>query len=178
MKMTVFWVKLGTAPCASEYDDGGSVPRSKHLSAARIFAIKDSRERGTNGILDLVMLTPRSEATDPRDKVFALVGLASDIDNSFVDYSKSYKDLMRELSSMVLNGKIRPLAGNVLNVWSLITRGENDAITYPSWVVDLSKLKSDIHLPMTSADSSRRPGTNREPEIQFPDGEGKQVSSR
>ncbi|KAI4940484.1 hypothetical protein J4E86_010864 [Alternaria arbusti] len=112
------------------------------------------------------------DATDPRDKVFALVGLTSDLDKSFVDYSKSYEDVMKELNIMLLDGGIEPTMGSVFDIWSLLTREEDEEITEPSWVVDLFKARYSMSTAMVTGYPSMEPEIERKPEIHFPTEDG------
>jgi hypothetical protein len=54
-------------------------------------------------ILDLLMETRMFKATQPRDKIFALVGLASDISPNFIDYEKSPADVQIEFAKMCMH---------------------------------------------------------------------------
>jgi hypothetical protein len=141
-----------------------------------LYAIKYAREQAMSGTLYLFMMTRWFDATDRRDRIFALVGLTSDIDKSFVDYSKSYEDVIKELSLMLLDGKIEPTMGCVLDIWSFITRGEEGDITEPSWVVDLLNMQDSVYTPMMTAYPSSKPVIERSPEIQFLERDGTVVS--
>ncbi|KAI4941266.1 hypothetical protein J4E91_010843 [Alternaria rosae] len=121
-------------------------------------------------------MTSRFDATDPRDKVFALVGLTSDIEKSFVDYSKSNEDVMKELNLMLLDGRIEATMGSVLDIWSLLTREEDNEITEPSWVVDLFKIQDSMYTPMMTGYPSTSPEIERKPEIHFPTEDGNELS--
>jgi hypothetical protein len=147
--------------------------KRKMTCAHVLFAIKYTREKAASGTLYLLMMTRWFYATDRRDKIFALVGLTSDIDKSFVDYSKSYQNVVKELNCMLLDGRIEPKMGCVLDVWSLITRNEGD-ITQPSWVADLSM--SSAYTAMMTAYPSMKV-IERTPEIEFLDREGREVST-
>jgi hypothetical protein len=72
-------------------------------------------------MLSLLLATRPLQATDRRDKIFALVGLASDVDESFVDYSKDIEDIVTELSHMFLSGKLESTT-SPLGYLSYITR--------------------------------------------------------
>ena len=143
-----------------------------------LFLIKEARENAESGTLYLLKKTHLFDAADPRDKVFALVGLANDIDKSFVDYSKSYDDVMRDLNLMLLEGRIEPTMGSVLDVWSSITREEDDEIAQPSWVVDIFKPQSFeyMYTPLVNFYPSREPHVVRKPELQFSEEAGEKVS--
>jgi hypothetical protein len=139
--------------------------------------IKSLRERGSIDALNLMMRTSSFKATDPRDRMFALVGLMEDIDESFVDYSKSYQDLTKELSRMFLNGTIGSTMGSELDVLSLISRDEKHEFTEPSWVVYFRSRNSFQHVPMVWSYPSKKPVIKCNPDIQFTNGEGDGVSS-
>ena len=146
--------------------------------ASILFLIKEARENAESGTLYLLKKTHLFDAADPRDKVFALVGLTNDIDKSFVDYSKSYEDVMRDLNLMFLKGRIEPTMGSVLDVWSSITREEDDEIAQPSWVVDIFKPQSFeyMYTPLVNFYPSREPHVVRKPELQFSEEAGEKVS--
>ena len=150
----------------------------KLLCASVLFSIKKARDRAEIGTLKLLIRTRWFYATDRRDKVFALVGLTSDINQSFVDYSKSYEDLMRDLNLMLLEGRIKPTWGNVLDVLSLITREEDDEIAEPSWVVDVFKPQNfeGSYTPVMGGYPSKEPHIQRKPELRFPEEYGPEVS--
>ena len=46
-----------------------------------------------SSILQLLVSTRAFKATDSRDKIFALIGLASDLDSEFIDYHLSITDI-------------------------------------------------------------------------------------
>ena len=158
--------------------DARRAARLRLPCAGNLFLIKEARENAESGTLYLLKKTHLFDAADPRDKVFALVGLANDIDKSFVDYSKSYDDVMRDLNLMFLEGRIEPTMGSVLDVWSSITREEDDEIAQPSWVVDIFKLQSIeyMYTPLVNFYPSREPHVVRKPELQFSEEAGEKVS--
>lgn len=156
--------------------DARRAGRPKLSCATVLFSIKYGREKTMIGTLYLFMMTSRFDATDPRDKVFALVGLTGDIEKSFVDYSKSNEDVMKELNLMLLDGRIEATMGSVLDIWSLLTREEDDEITEPSWVVDLFKIQDSMYTPMMTGYPSTSPEIERKPEIHFPTEDGNEVS--
>ena len=158
--------------------DARRAARLRLPCAGNLFLIKEARENAESGTLYLLKKTHLFDAADPRDKVFALVGLANDIDKSFVDYSKSYDDVMRDLNLMLLEGRIEPTMGSVLDVWSSITREEDDEIAQPSWVVDIFKPQSFeyMYTPLVNFYPSREPHVVRKPELQFSEEAGEKVS--
>ena len=151
---------------------------SFRLSCASVlFWMKNARENAESGTLYLLINTRWFDAADRRDKVFALVSLTSDIDESFVDYSKSYGDVMRDLNLMLLEGRIEPTMGSVLDVWSLITRDEDDEIAEPSWVVDVFRPQNfqSTYTSMMTFYPSKEPHIERKPELQLSEECGKKV---
>jgi len=145
--------------------------------ASMLFLIKTSRENAASSTLYLLKRTILFDAADRRDKIFALVGLASDIDESFVDYSKTYKDVMKDLNIMLLEGKIEPTMGSVLDVWSSITRKEDDEIAEPSWVADIFEPQSceGLYTPIMDVYPSNEPLIERKPELRFLEVDGQKA---
>jgi hypothetical protein len=118
-------------------------------------------------ILRLVYSTRAFGATDPRDKIFALVGLASDIDESFVEYGKSYQDVIKELSRLIVSGRVVAEDCGALDIWSCITRDEHEEIETTSWVVDWCKLEKSLYTPLLQGYPSERAVIERRPEVKF-----------
>lgn len=118
-------------------------------------------------ILQLLLFSHCFDSTDPRDKIFALIGLASDIDEDFVDYSKPYEDLIKDLSHRFLDGRIRTNTGSALDVLSCINRTEDEELAGPSWVVDWLKLQNTLYSPLMGQYPSESPVIKRSPEVKF-----------
>ena len=157
--------------------DARRAARLRLPCAGNLFLIKEARENAESGTLYLLKKTHLFDAADPRDKVFALVGLANDIDKSFVDYSKSYDDVMRDLNLMLLEGRIEPTMGSVLDVWSSITRKEDDEIAEPSWVADIFEPQSceGLYTPIMDVYPSNEPLIERKPELRFLEVDGQKA---
>lgn len=141
--------------------------RSKLMCAGRLWGFKTFRDKRMSGILWLLLITRYFDATDPRDKIFALVGLASDVGEDFVDYSKNYEAIVQELSHMVLDGRMPITSGSILDFWSCITRSEDNDLSGPSWVVDWLRLRDTLYTPLMSVYESEKPTIQRNPGIQF-----------
>ena len=95
-------------------------------------------DSGALTMLDLLWLTQRSDATDSRDKVFALVGLADDFSNSIIDYKKSHREVLVEIATAMLNDDIhRGTAGTTqaLDVLTWVSTRSSET-SLPSWVPD------------------------------------------
>lgn len=104
------------------------------------------------------------------------MGLASDVDASFVDYEKSYDDVVRELSKMFLTGAIELEDARALDIWSCISRHDDQEIERPSWVVDWRKVQDSLYTPLLAGYPSSKPVIQLQPEVQFSsDDEGNEV---
>ncbi|KAF9701330.1 hypothetical protein EKO04_000445 [Ascochyta lentis] len=160
-------IKTQIATTALEDKKAQGVGRLKLGCPGHLETLKFAREVGLSGILRLLFATRCFDATDPRDKIFALVGLASDVDEDFVDYSRSYEGVIKELSNMLLDGRIETESGCALDLWSSITREEEDDLMGPSWVVDWLKLKDSLYTPMMTQYPSEKPVIQRIPAIEF-----------
>lgn len=79
---------------------------------------------------DLLLSTIEYEASDPRDKMFALVGISSDIHPSFVDYTLSKRDVLIKLSQIMLQDG---LPSSLAQLGKVVPRSESGL---PSWVAD------------------------------------------
>jgi len=92
-------------------------------------------EAGGIAMLELLNNTRTFQATDPRDKIFAVVGLASDLDpafvETFVDYEKTLVQVQTELAVWFLRQN-RRAATMLLSYVEAV--GHSDLL--PSWVPD------------------------------------------
>ena len=145
------------------------------MCAGVLWGFNASREQGLDGILWYLLTTRYFDATDPRDKIFALVGLAGDISEDFVDYSKSYTDVAQGLSRMVLEGRVPSTSGSTLDFLSCITRDDDDDLAGTSWVVDWLRLKNSLYTPLMNQFPSEAPTISRSSQIQFLDTEDGEV---
>jgi hypothetical protein len=68
---------------------------------------------------------------------------------------------------MLLDGRIETTSGSVLDLWSCITRDEDDNLSGPSWVVDWLKLRDSLYTPLITGYKSEYPMIYRKPEIQI-----------
>ncbi|KAL6898484.1 heterokaryon incompatibility domain-containing protein [Trichoderma evansii] len=104
-----------------------------HISQKRLLGSKLS---------DILWNTWDRDATDPRDKVFAILGLVGKdyIDTlPNIDYSKSIEEVYREVTSLIIT-KEKSL--DIL----LAASGPDNGETLPSWVPDWRK-KANKHRP-------------------------------
>jgi hypothetical protein len=58
----------------------------------------DEAERNSTHLLDIVNRTRTLQATDPRDKVYALIGLATDTSHDYIDYAKDLREVLIHLA--------------------------------------------------------------------------------
>jgi hypothetical protein len=105
-------------------------------------------------ILDLLMYTRMFKATQPHDKIFALVGLASDISTNFIDYKKSPSDVQIELAKMCMHKK--QSWGPMLFSYVGFKHLSNGL---PSWVPDWTS-SSPMQLPFAATFYQGRPVPN------------------
>ncbi|KAI8623732.1 heterokaryon incompatibility protein-domain-containing protein [Xylariaceae sp. FL1651] len=102
---------------------------------AAIFMVRDEYRKRSGGIdLDrLLMLTLTFEATDPVDKIFALVGLSTDSTKRAVlpDYSKSPAQVYTEAARYLIN-----MSGNMNSLCCNTNSPRMTGLAMPSWVPD------------------------------------------
>jgi hypothetical protein len=142
-----------------------------HITCAgRLEQLRQGVARGEQiPMIALLLATHSFQATDRRDKIFALVGLASDMDERFVDYSKDIKQVVTELSRMFLTGKLLNFS-SPLDVLTYITRPDGEHEDLPSWVTEWT-LRSDSSLftSLVTAYPTKAPFVTDEPILHFED---------
>ncbi|KAL9120434.1 MAG: hypothetical protein Q9187_003013 [Circinaria calcarea] len=118
------------------------VLQSPPLTFGMLCTIRDHRKDTTRiqGIGNLLHGTIAFEATNPRDKVFALLGLAHEDDRSAidVDYSNSVQQVYTQVAKHLLRKDIHALCCSV----------NSQSHNLPSWVSDWSRLSSQWSLWM------------------------------
>lgn len=82
-------------------------------------------------IINLLAKTKTFKATDPRDKIFALVSLSTDLDTDFIDYNKSAADIQIEIAKFGMEG--HTYQGAML--FSFVDMGHHSQ-DLPSWTPD------------------------------------------
>ena len=124
-------------------DDSRNTPVEEEveLSIAMLVSMDDWRGKIESNIFNLTLCELLSNtrfcgASDPKDKVFALLSLASDVDlNSFdIDYEMSWRDLSVHLARHTI------AQSNTLDIlrWIGIPQPSGQVDTLPSWVPNLS----------------------------------------
>ena len=97
-----------------------------------IWYMKIMHDAGTAfTIFDLLWQTRLFKASEPRDKIFGLVSLASDVEADFIDYGRDIRDLQIEITK-------RGLAGGFFIGATLFGYMDSEVHSddLPSWVID------------------------------------------
>jgi len=111
-------------------------PTSIKYSAKDLWLLMRKMEAGERlTILQLLWHTRIFKATDNRDRVFALVGLAADLDSTFIDYEKDIDDILIEVAkACMLNDESW---GARMLSW---VDSSSQSNSLPSWVPDWTKV--------------------------------------
>jgi hypothetical protein len=112
---------------------------------------------GRHHFQNLMMASRAFEASDPRDKIYALLGLACEEDRPVLpDYSRSTDDLLRDVVKFYVNksGTLQILEGNRYQLNPL----------GPSWTPDLSPRS---HGEIMERDQPWKPAGNMPLDVQF-----------
>lgn len=93
--------------------------------------LDDDDSRNGIPMADLLYTTSDSEASDSRDRMFALVGISDDFDSTLIDYSKKLAAIQREIGlQLVGQRKTRgPLLFHFVN-------SDGHSNDFPSWIPD------------------------------------------
>lgn len=89
----------------------------------------------TTSLMDLLELTDGHQVTDPRDKIYSILGLVSDRDKIYPDYSKSVAEVYTDAMSKVVKHSPRALLRAGITFPAIANR-----LDIPSWVIDLRVL--------------------------------------
>jgi hypothetical protein len=103
---------------------------------------------GSAEIIELLLCTRGHLATDPRDRVFALVGLASDVPMEFIDYKKPVAQMQIELAELCMRTR---LAWGPLVL--LYVEPSSHPANLPCWVPDWMR-SGPLKRPLSSFNSS------------------------
>jgi hypothetical protein len=112
------------------------------------------KERMDNGdrdeLIELCSYARRFKATDPRDKVFVLVGLASDTPSDFIDYNLDVRDISIRLAKMGILSSSGSETTSMNLLSNVVVAEREDGFDVPSWV----PVFDDVHMayvPLASA---------------------------
>lgn len=160
---TLKWKTVQKAMDYSEaWDDMGyhvqNTPRTKSWSTLKRrygLAIHIAKQRllGSSHLSDLLWNTWDREATDPRDKVFAVLGLLQQgADGAHppptADYSKPVDQVYREAAAYIINSK------RSLDILLAASGLEGEESSLPSWVPNWRRTGND-HRPTLFINGSR-----------------------
>ena len=119
------------------------ISRSNHIAIIR--SLREQRRSGNQlNLLSLVVKYRRNRVTDPRDKIFALLGLAQSVDQDAfkADYSKTTAQVYSEFLKMVMETQKRV---DILAFCNMHRKTPD----LPSWVPDWScSCHLDHELPL------------------------------
>ncbi|KAH8895997.1 hypothetical protein GQ53DRAFT_743913 [Thozetella sp. PMI_491] len=109
-----------------------------------IRAFRYSRDVNFFSIFYVILMTSRAKATDPRDHIYGLLGIAKEF--TAADYTRSVEDLYLEFSSRwiewVLSAEFT--SEESISLFSPLQRAgigyRRNLVSLPSWVVDLTSL--------------------------------------
>ena len=105
------------------------------LSTAHVVLLSGiTAEYGENGPLDFVeilSMTSAFYATDPRDKIFALIGITNDGPPELIDYTRSLRELLIDVCTRFLN--TAPSSELALSILSYVHH-DVQPVDLPSWV--------------------------------------------
>jgi hypothetical protein len=130
--------------------DNQSGPSRLNLTCAgNLETLRQLTQQGIDfGMWELLLLTRNFQSTEPRDKIFALVGLAHDIDETFVDYSLDARSVTINLSKLFLSNQAQS-PNHPLDLLSCITRlPSDDLASMPSWAVDWKNMSESLFTPL------------------------------
>ncbi len=147
--------------------DGPAVSKLRIACAGRLEALRQAKKDTRLGMHELLMITRGFKSTDPRDKMFALVGLAHDIGEDFVDYSVDFCSAKINLSKRFLEGQIQS-ADCPLDLLSCIIKpSAEDPV--PSWAIDWTVLSESLFSPLLLGYPSEPLDNRQSPGIYFTD---------
>ncbi|KAI0006988.1 heterokaryon incompatibility protein-domain-containing protein [Xylariaceae sp. FL0662B] len=133
----------GTCPwedvkIAANYIRSHSLTAVVNVDPSQVLRLTSLAERFRGGapILELAQLARASKATNPRDKIYGLLGLASDAENVAPDYSirprEAYLDLA--LSTIDRTGSLEIL--NYVDHWGYFTQARKPLASWiPNWTL-------------------------------------------
>ena len=90
-------------------------------------------------LLEIFLWTRSFNFTDPRDRVYGLIGLTSDVQQDFNDYNISFRQVLLNLASIMLTDKTLLLRDTMVRLSSTIdvlcfAGPRDDPSDLPSWI--------------------------------------------
>ena len=131
---------------ASSVDKGVGGEETRELIRS-FFGVQDVQKDGAVILGILALRNQHREATDPRDKIYGLLGLAKKFRGEYtweypaVDYSKSVEQIFQEFGEFLLH------YSKSLGLLSLAEPSREDGLRkLPSWIPDFRATRSTEHL--------------------------------
>ncbi|KAH8649884.1 hypothetical protein BX600DRAFT_473736 [Xylariales sp. PMI_506] len=128
---------------------GATIRTSNTINVARVREFRDRRLM----LFQLIQRTLRYQATDPRDKLFALYGLVCDKERDILAGSKyfeiNYEKPVRDVYRDAVLGYIQHY-GSFEMACGISGSEETSVVGLPSWVPDFTKSIHDRHPPVAA----------------------------
>ncbi|KAI1100557.1 HET-domain-containing protein [Jackrogersella minutella] len=169
-KARTVWVRcgslyfnLGSLIACSEHVDGLLQRNRILISTIQEFRLQELEARRGGPRMTLLQALIRSRyslATNPRDKIYALLNLARD-GNDLVPtptYTEPVEEVFRELTMVFLQSP-HPMEAAILSTWAPVNVGSE---IRPSWLVDWSDLSFNVPPWITSNLPARFNGPMKE----------------
>lgn len=104
-----------------------------------LLSLGNRRLRNPDELIDLLHLGRYCETTDPRDKVFALLGLVAgaEAEGLVADYSKGVEEIYTWIARYLIDVHKRS-AADILGILNILDWNEPRPYNLPSWVPDWS----------------------------------------
>lgn len=95
----------------------------------------------------LMTLTASYDATDPRDRIFALVGLARDASQDIIDYTKSHEEVLMDVAMRKFEHEgVAPHLNGIMPTW--VVAKPDRLYELPSWVYDYQSVAKFQPFPL------------------------------
>lgn len=121
------------------------------------FVFDDSMASNNMALVRLLQMCAGLKSTDPRDQIFALVGLSSERNTKIIDYGTEISYILRRISVDYICSRDSSIA---LNILSIISRSDEEA-GLPTWVATYARTNGWLplvliySLPRTLTKASR-----------------------
>ena len=137
-------VKMGFG-LLEEWDPSAQLTRFPNVT--QLLAMTHPQTGPRSNLLDLLMFARQYEATDPRDKLFSLVGLADDFPAEFVDYELSLRDVLFNFACGIVdatkrNDRYWPYSPTQLIAWAAMFRDQSSLLDIPTWIPNVASSDS------------------------------------
>jgi Heterokaryon incompatibility protein (HET) len=100
------------------------------VSALRTFVAQRYHDAGPLDLTELLYIAQYAKATEPKDHIFAVLGLTSEIPLDFIDYDRDQQEILMDLATRLLGHSPNPI--QVL-CWPQV---KSPSTSLPSWATD------------------------------------------